>query len=72
MKRKCIYFAIAANFLTIGWFLGLAAPDHAVYASDPDVVDMREVTDYEATGTGLMIYLKDGSGYYWERRGDEL
>ena len=30
-------------------------------------IDMRDVVDYETTETGLMIYLKDGSGYYFER-----
>lgn len=30
-------------------------------------VDMRKVTDYSATDTGLYIYLENGSGYYWER-----
>lgn len=30
-------------------------------------VDMRKVTNYNATDTGLYIYLEDGSGYYWER-----
>lgn len=30
-------------------------------------IDMRKVTDYSATNTGLYIYLEDGAGYYWER-----
>lgn len=30
-------------------------------------IDMRKVADYAATESGLMIYLDDGSGYYWER-----
>lgn len=30
-------------------------------------IDMREVTDFEATETGLCIYLENGDGYYWER-----
>ena len=30
-------------------------------------VDMRKVTDYSVTNTGLYIYLEDGAGYYWER-----
>lgn len=30
-------------------------------------IDMREVVDFEATETGVMLYTNDGSGYYWER-----
>ena len=30
-------------------------------------LDMRLVADYAATESGLMIYLDDGNGYYWER-----
>ncbi len=30
-------------------------------------VDMRQVTEFEATENGLQLYFEDGSGYYWER-----
>lgn len=30
-------------------------------------LDMRTVTDFETTETGLQIYTSDGSRYYWER-----
>lgn len=30
-------------------------------------VDMRSVTDFELTETGIILYTGDGSGYYWER-----
>ena len=30
-------------------------------------VDMRQVTDFDATENGLQLYLSDGSGYYFER-----
>ena len=30
-------------------------------------VDMRKVTDFTATESGLQLYFDDGSGYYWER-----
>ena len=30
-------------------------------------VDMRQVVDFTADESGLMIYFDDGSGYYWER-----
>lgn len=29
-------------------------------------VDMQQVIDFTATESGLMIYLNDGSSYYWE------
>ena len=32
-----------------------------------DMLDMRTVTDFKATDTGLTLYTKDGDGYYWER-----
>ena len=32
-----------------------------------DIIDMNDVVDFDATETGLIIYTKDGSGYYWER-----
>ena len=30
-------------------------------------LDMRTVTDFETTETGLQIYTSDGPRYYWER-----
>lgn len=32
-----------------------------------DYINMNDVTDFEATETGLMLYTSDGSGYYWEK-----
>ena len=31
-------------------------------------VNMRNVTDFETSESGLYLYLNDGSGYYWERQ----
>ena len=31
------------------------------------MLNMNTVTDFEATKTGLMLYTKDDSGYYWEK-----
>lgn len=30
-------------------------------------IDMREISDFTATETGLTIYLKNGNYYHWER-----
>lgn len=30
-------------------------------------IDMRTVTDFEASENGLHLYTNDGNGYYWER-----
>lgn len=32
-----------------------------------DIINMNDVYDFDVTETGLTIYLKDGSSYYWER-----
>lgn len=29
-------------------------------------IDMRRVINFKVTENGLMLYLEDGSGYYWE------
>ena len=49
----------------------IVVPDGYIDANSEEFynnfVDMRKVTDYAATDSGLMIYLNDGNGYYWER-----
>lgn len=46
-------------------------PDNYVDTTSYDFynnyLDMRQVVDFEATETGLLLHTKDGSGYYWER-----
>ena len=32
-----------------------------------DIINMNDVVDFDATETGLMIYLENGDCYYWER-----
>ncbi len=34
---------------------------------DDNYVDMNTVISFDITVYGLMLYLSDGSGYYWER-----
>lgn len=41
--------------------------DGYMQCHDDNYVDMNTVTSYVATEYGLMLYLSDGSGYYWER-----
>ena len=49
----------------------IVAPDGCIDSTSKEFydnfIDMRKVTDYAATDSGLMIYLDDGNGYYWER-----
>lgn len=65
--------AIMGTVLFIGFALGRYSAGSSAYVDtrseefQNNFVDMRKVTDYSATDTGLYIYLKDGSGYYWER-----
>lgn len=35
---------------------------------DDNYVDMDTVIGFNVTEYGLMLYLKDGNGYYWERQ----
>ena len=30
-------------------------------------VNMNDVVDFDATDAGLMLHMKDGTGYWWER-----
>lgn len=30
-------------------------------------LNMSDVTDFEATETGVTLYTEDGTGWYWER-----
>lgn len=39
----------------------------ASQTKNPDMLNMNTVTDFEATETGLTLYTKDGSGFYWEK-----
>ncbi|RHP54801.1 MULTISPECIES: hypothetical protein [Clostridium] len=65
--------AIIGVMLFAGFDLGRYSAGHSAYVDtgseefQNNFVDMRKVTNYNATDTGLYIYLEDGSGYYWER-----
>lgn len=65
--------AIMGVMLFAGFTLGRYSACASAYVDtgseefQNNFIDMRKVTDYSATNTGLYIYLEDGSGYYWER-----
>lgn len=65
--------AIMGVMLFAGFTLGRYSASASAYVDtgseefQNNFVDMRKVTDYSATDTGLYIYLEDGTGYYWER-----
>ena len=35
--------------------------------AETDYINMNDVVDFEATDSGLMLHMKDGTGYYWEK-----
>lgn len=35
--------------------------------AEADYINMNDVVDFEATDSGLMLHMKDGTGYWWER-----
>ena len=51
----------------------ITANDYELYATrsqdyyDYSYIPVSEIEDFAATETGLQIYFKDGTGYYWER-----
>lgn len=65
--------AIMGVILFAGFALGRYSAGSSAYVDtrseefQNNFVDMRKVTNYSATNTGLYIYLEDGAGYYWER-----
>ena len=65
--------AIMGVMLFAGFTLGRYSASASAYVDtgseefQNNFVDMRKVTDYSSTDTGLYIYLEDGTGYYWER-----
>ena len=59
--EKIAYITLILALTASAFFIGRNCPSRENY------LDMRTVTDFEATETGLMLYTQDGSGYYWER-----
>ena len=58
MSRKtlCICLAVAILSFCLGYL-----------KSKVDYVNMRTVTDFSATETGLTLFTSSGDSYYWER-----
>lgn len=80
--KKFLFVVFMFFLLLVSYILGAAnvkvVTDVEAKASDnyidinseefyENYIDMREVTGFSATDTGIMLYLEDGSGYYWER-----
>lgn len=61
MKKKIAYITLTLALIASAFLLGKSVPDKENY------INMKTVTDFDATETGLMLYTQDGSGYYWER-----
>lgn len=75
MKAKVIYIIATAALTLSAFFIGKFTAPTVIKTETPtasqtnnsDMLNMNTVTDFEATKTGLMLYTKDGSGYYWEK-----
>ena len=74
MKRKIAYILFTSALVMSAFLIGkITAPTVVkteVISSETkntDMLNMNTVTDFEATETGLTLYTKDGSGYYWEK-----
>lgn len=62
MAKKIIgYIMLTAAISVAAFLLGRNYPNTDKF------LNMETVTDFKVTGTGLMLYTQDGSGYYWER-----
>lgn len=65
MKRKIIYGVVMVVAIATAFLIGTKTTPPT--QNSKDILDMRTVTDFKATDTGLTLYTKDGDGYYWER-----
>lgn len=76
-------FNLACDFMgqIVDWSIGsneiavITDDDYELYATrsqehyEYSYIPVKEIEDFAATETGLQIYFKDGTGYYWEREG---
>ena len=65
MKRKIVYGVCMVVAIAPAFLIGMKTAQPT--QNSKDMLDMRTVTDFKATDTGLTLYTKDGDGYYWER-----
>lgn len=65
MKRKIVYGVVMVVAIATAFLIGTKTTPPT--QNSKDILDMRTVTDFKATDTGLTLYTKDGDGYYWER-----
>lgn len=74
MKRKIAYILFTSALVMSAFLIGKITAPTVVKTEvisneteNPDMLNMNTVTDFKATETGLTLYTKDGSGYYWEK-----
>lgn len=67
MKKKIAYGVAMVVAIATAFLIGTKIHPIPATQNSNDMLDMRTVTDFDATDTGIMLYTKDGSGYYWER-----
>ena len=72
--KKALLILVFVVSIIISFMCGKAAnvqevPDNYINTESEEFynnyINMREVVDFEATETGIMLYTSDGSGYYW-------
>lgn len=74
-------FNLACDFMSqiVDWSIGgneiavITADDYELYGTrsqeyyEYSYIPIKEIEDFATTETGLQLYFKDGTGYYWER-----
>lgn len=69
MKKKIISIVIGTIVAGTAFYTGRITANANLKAPTPteEYIKCSDIIDWSATETGLLITLKDGNGYYWER-----
>ena len=78
MKKKILITTLFAVAMIGSFTLGKTqakiveiVPNNYIDTTSDDFfnnyIDMRTVSDFEASDNGLLLYTNDGNGYYWGR-----